>query len=622
MAVGRWVPITLGLCLFCIYAWLASGYSYWFDSGEFVAASAHLGIAHPPGHPLAVLLGALASFLPFGPLAYRISLASSFFAALGASVFWVLLYRTLLALPHAGDRERPLWFAALSAVIGALLLGLCNGYLLQATRTEVYALHGCLAILFLERVQKSLSSDRGWPALAQASLILGLALANHHFLALLLAPLILLCMLRQPRELSFGRIFCVAGAGLPGLLVYVYLPLRALSGSPHALGSPSNWKNFFWVVSAQTFQKNAGEGVPGPFLERLFDTLMALSDSLTPVALLLAFLGLYILLRVQLWQGLLWVFVAVIHILARAYLGFVRHNPDALGYLIPAIASLVLATIVLCTLALERIVLFGFQEKISRAKYQVGIRLIFVGAFLFAGLFLWRTLRSPQVFFSSRATDSYGDFAYRMLPPRTILILHQPQSLFALWGIEAEEQLRPDIQVVPMPFLHYPEMIPKLIDEESALKNWLSGGPVAIESKYASFLTMKKPVRLELDLRVPFRDFPNWVSAGLLFAPSAAPTDEGIHGFPYLGNKALLYAERRITKEPQTRSLQESKNHMLWDLYMHALHSGSIGDTKRALDYARRAKRYAPGDKAIHALENTLKENGFSAGDLDPSSHF
>src|SRR5215471_9949784 len=51
------------------------------DSGELIVAARTLGVAHPPGFPLYVLLAHLAAMVPIGNIAARVNFASAVFAA-------------------------------------------------------------------------------------------------------------------------------------------------------------------------------------------------------------------------------------------------------------------------------------------------------------------------------------------------------------------------------------------------------------------------------------------------------------------------------------------------------------------------------------------------------------
>jgi hypothetical protein len=51
------------------------------DGGDLITAAYTLGIPHPTGYPLYVLLARLFTFLPWGGIAYRVNLMSAFFAA-------------------------------------------------------------------------------------------------------------------------------------------------------------------------------------------------------------------------------------------------------------------------------------------------------------------------------------------------------------------------------------------------------------------------------------------------------------------------------------------------------------------------------------------------------------
>jgi hypothetical protein len=93
------LAVLVALLLFGVYAAGAAPTIYVGDSGELVAAVATLGIPHPSGYPLYVLLGKLWTLaVPVGSIAYRMSLFS---AATGAG-------RVRGALPHgACDRRVP-----------------------------------------------------------------------------------------------------------------------------------------------------------------------------------------------------------------------------------------------------------------------------------------------------------------------------------------------------------------------------------------------------------------------------------------------------------------------------------------------------------------------------------
>jgi len=56
------------------------------DSGELIVAARFLGVAHPPGFPLYLILAHLFSLIPIGSIAFRINFASAFFAALASGL--------------------------------------------------------------------------------------------------------------------------------------------------------------------------------------------------------------------------------------------------------------------------------------------------------------------------------------------------------------------------------------------------------------------------------------------------------------------------------------------------------------------------------------------------------
>ena len=68
---------------------LAPTVTFW-DAGEFIAAAKTLGIPHPPGTPLFVMIAHVwAILLPIGEYAVRTNLLSALLSAAGAGFFSV-----------------------------------------------------------------------------------------------------------------------------------------------------------------------------------------------------------------------------------------------------------------------------------------------------------------------------------------------------------------------------------------------------------------------------------------------------------------------------------------------------------------------------------------------------
>src|SRR5437867_13334371 len=65
------------------------------DSVELIVAARTLGVAHPPGFPLYVLLAHLATLIPLSTVAVRVNFASAAFAALAASVLTLVVFEAM-----------------------------------------------------------------------------------------------------------------------------------------------------------------------------------------------------------------------------------------------------------------------------------------------------------------------------------------------------------------------------------------------------------------------------------------------------------------------------------------------------------------------------------------------
>lgn len=123
-----------GVLLVAYVATLAPGVTLW-DSGEFLSAIATLGVPHPPGTPLFVILGhAWSDALGFLPLAVAMNLASAIATAVACGALAAVFLR---------------WAGTRAMVVGGIVAGTMAAVWQSATETEVYAFALCLAALYL-----------------------------------------------------------------------------------------------------------------------------------------------------------------------------------------------------------------------------------------------------------------------------------------------------------------------------------------------------------------------------------------------------------------------------------------------------------------------------------------
>src|SRR5258705_3070732 len=85
-----------GLVVFALHVTTLAPTTAMWDASEYITAAYTLGIPHPPGNPLFVLLGRVASLLPVGGVAMRVNLLAAVSSA-GAAAIWFLVAERGLA---------------------------------------------------------------------------------------------------------------------------------------------------------------------------------------------------------------------------------------------------------------------------------------------------------------------------------------------------------------------------------------------------------------------------------------------------------------------------------------------------------------------------------------------
>ncbi len=200
------------------------------DSGDLIASIYTLGIAHPPGYALYVLLGKLfITILPFGNVAYRVNVMSAFFAAAAVAVLFRVLHRL---------------GSGFGALVVTLLFAASPAVTALARVAEMYTLSAFLTCLILSFLLSDDPQATSW-----AALLLGLGLSVHPTLIFLL-PLFVWAYRRIRVSAPTRRTALTPSLFfLLGLSVFLYLPIRAAQHPLLNWGDPSHWRNFWRVVT-------------------------------------------------------------------------------------------------------------------------------------------------------------------------------------------------------------------------------------------------------------------------------------------------------------------------------------------------------------------------------------
>ncbi len=196
------------------------------DSAEFQTEAWRLGVVHPTGYPLYLLLGKAFALVVPGEVAFRLNLFSALTALVALAFFYLLLAR--------------LAESEVIAVGGTWLCGAGSALWSQAVIAEVYTLHVALVMAALYFAVRW--SEEGTPWGTATALAIGLGLAHHRTIILLLPPLFLYALLHR-RSLRRWKWRSALGALLLPSLLYIYVPLRwpVVYGRPPTAGELADY---------------------------------------------------------------------------------------------------------------------------------------------------------------------------------------------------------------------------------------------------------------------------------------------------------------------------------------------------------------------------------------------
>ncbi len=311
------------LAALVVYVWTLAPTVTLVDSGELIVVAQGLGVAHPPGFPLWVMLAHFASLVPFGNVAARINFSSALFAALACAVLTLVVAELGITTSYAatakkrGAQQRKSsgdsgisHLLTLAPALGAgLLMTFSRTLWSYATITEVYTLNTLLilTVFFLmlrwrryivaeqSDIKTAITKHDGW--LYAAAAVFGLALGDHHVTVGLTLPAVAVIVWRTQglRFFTSRRLLYAALISIGALVaVYAYLPFAASRSPVINWGNPRSLQEIWWHITGRqyrVFLSFTPNVVGTQFVEFCGMALREFGPAWLPGAVVLAFAG-------------------------------------------------------------------------------------------------------------------------------------------------------------------------------------------------------------------------------------------------------------------------------------------------------------------------------------------
>ena len=208
---------------------MAPTVSFW-DTGEFIATSHILGIPHPPGSPLFLLIGKFFSLIPISSdIAFRVNILSPIFSALTISLLFLICNQFIERLNNYASSDSFLRIS--SSFIASLTFAFTHSHWFNAVETEVYAFSGFITALVVYLILIwSKNKDRDYNVIYLMTIIYLFGLGTGtHLLNLLTIPFIALIIYFSVNKLSLKNFILTA---FVALFVFLMIQNGIIKGLP------------------------------------------------------------------------------------------------------------------------------------------------------------------------------------------------------------------------------------------------------------------------------------------------------------------------------------------------------------------------------------------------------
>jgi hypothetical protein len=457
-----------------LYRWTLAPTVTLVDSGELMVVAHGLGVAHPPGFPLWVILAHLASLVPLGNVALRINFSSALFAALACAMLTLVVAELMITIPYlltwkkrTAQQKRKTEDSCLAQLLicapalgAGLLLAFSRTLWSYATIAEVYTLNTLLIliVLFLMlRWRRSIIADRtnNTPAITAhdtwlyaAALVFGLALGVHHVTVGLILPALAVLVYRTEglRFFTSRRLVYAALISIAALVaVYAYLPFAASRSPVINWGNPRSLQEIWWHITGRqyrVFLSFAPNMMGGQFVEFCKMVLREFGVVWFPLPPAMAFVGLVSAFRHD--RTTLW-FLLLILISDLAYGLSYEIAEDKDAYYLPAFISIAIAAGFGIRWVIQLTVFKSMP--LARSYSFAALAVLLTSATAFAANWPFNNRRHYFI------AHDYVENLLSTIEPNSLLLTQDWQVASPMFYAQQVEQRRRDVKVVDVNLL-------------------------------------------------------------------------------------------------------------------------------------------------------------------------
>lgn len=499
---------------FSIYMLTLAPSVTFFDSGEFLTATASLGSAHSPGYPLFLMYAKPFTWIPLGNIAFRINMATAFSSSAACLAVYLLTLK-LLKNEQLTENERFSSFAVRSSGLAAALSFSFSPRLwLQSNHDKPYPLLAFIsAVIFyllLTWRDHYKNGDERPAYVYVCTFLAGLSMALHQSVVLLLPAWFLLIVLADWRMLTRIKELVIATAvAMFGFSVNLYLPLRATQEPLLNWGDSKTSTQFLWHFLRKGYPSDPHPRDVGLLWAQI--KAFNVPHEFTWLGAVFVLFALFCLWRQQ--RDIVISYLASVAAFLLVIAGYFNALPDLIFLTEEFFTPLYLLSAVLIGIGLFNVLSFAIRNARLPQLYDIKVYSLVVIMLFSLPVSLCAVNYYENDQHNNYIAYDYATNSLRSLPQNAVMFTWGDSGAFPLWYLQGIERMREDLDLPHTPhivFDWYLDSMPRIFKDTNLRKfDMQSASPESSLRIAITDLIDQRPVYIDFSTRysVTFNDF-------------------------------------------------------------------------------------------------------------------